>query len=468
MNDKKKWFPLFVLANLAMVIFLGAASGSDQSHAAGPLLGATPSAETTLDEATRIEPIDLRIPSRDTAPAVPAPPSNPWVNYPNVCETFNIIQSTTRVRGKKKKWHYPVRYKRNRYKRAYSERRRTRKLVEFVAEEMGVTRPEFFAAFAMHESTWNPEAIHILNPDLQANQRAWTRHTYTRAEEFELEEKLAKADAQKREYWRIKSQLADIRLYKGNTHWHDRLAYDYIIPEHTIAQHTMKVDGEKQIIPEQIIPEQIIPEQIMVQSQNVWGFGYGLYGHYSVGYVKNWDSKAPPWILCAEEGILATIVQVWAARANTAECDALTAKNPEKWGTDGGSYRGVLRRLAKGRCSNKRLGKVWRGLIQEHSTIPWEEHAEFGLEKWSQWEMKKKRGKWVYKLDKDRKKIPTDRQVILAHMVKKARAKGLMRPAPLELHHPERTPHIVPGTPEVLEPEPTAVGGAPPTAVAAP
>jgi len=452
MNDKKKRFPLFVLANLMLVIFLGAASGSSATLRAGPLLGDTPSDEAMLagetQEDAKTEPLELRSPSRTTAAAV-TPPSNPWANYPNVCETFNVIQSPDRVRDKKGKLHYPVRYKRNRYKRAYEERRRTRDLVEFVAKEMGVAHPEFFAAFAMHESTWNPEAIHILNPDLDANQRAWERHTYNAEEEKELEEKLTKLDARKKAFWGVKSRLADIRLYKGNTHWDDRLAYDYIIPEHTV-----KLDGV----------DTVVPKQIMGQSQNVWGFGYGLYGMYSVGYVRIWDREAPPWILCGDEGIIATVIEVWAARNNVNECDSLSSKNPEKWGPDGGSYEGVLRRLARGHCSDAPLGKVWQRLMKEYTTIPWDAHADFGLEQWPQYEMKKKRGKWVYKLDANGQKIPTDREALLAHMVAKAQKKGLLRAAPLEFHRPESAPVVVASHPVELEQNTRGAGGAAVTA----
>jgi len=439
MNDTKNRFPMFAFASVLLVILLGAATGSGHTFAAGPLLqdgdsGEALLAEETQKETTTVEPLELRLPSRAVASAPPAP-VNPWVNYPNVCETFNVIQSPTQVRGKNGKKHFPLHYKRNRYKRAYSERRRTRKLVEFVAEEMGVAHPEFFAAFAMHESTWNPETIHILNPDLDANQRAWERHTYSAVEEQELEDQLSKLDARKKAYWKVKSKLADIRLYKGNTHWNDRLVYDYIIPEHTV-----KVDGV----------ETVIPKGVMGQSQNVWGFGYGLYGMYSVGYVKLWDKEAPPWVLCGDEGIIATVIEVWAARNNVNECDSLTGRNPEKWGHSGGTYKGVLRRLARGHCSDTRLGKVWQRLMKEYDTVPWDKHADFGLEKWPQYEMKKKRGKWVYKRDAEGNKIPTDRKTLLTHMVEKARKKGLLRPTPLELHRPDTAPVVA--SPAVASP----------------
>jgi hypothetical protein len=439
MIDKKKRFPLFVLANFVFLFFVGAAmTGVSDTRAAtaspwmidgSPLDEDQHDAGGALAEAVEIDDaVDAQSLIREEAdPATAVVPSSPWANYPNVCETFNMIQNPTRRKDSKGNWHYPVNYKRQRYQRTRKDRVNTSKLVEFVAKEMGVEHPELFVMFAMHESTWNPEAIHILNPDLEANQKAWKRHSYDATREAELEEKLAKSDARTKEYWKIKAQLADIRLYKGNQHWNDRLAYDYIIPEHTV-----KVDGE----------EQVVPEVVRHDSRNVWGFGYGLYGMYAVGYVKVWDREAPPWILCGEEGIIATIIQVWAARNAAAECDNLTDKNPEKWGTTGGTYEGVVRRLARGHCSDKRLGKVWQRLMKEYDSIPWDGKPDLG-DKWTQWEMKKRRGKWVYKRDENGKKIPTDREAILAHMIEKARKKGLLREQPLELRDPKSAPVVV-------------------------
>lgn len=428
MNTKK--LSLFALASLVLVLFLGLASGA-HSETTRVLSNARFSEELSAIEELEVSGESLTgFPkSRDTPLTVAsvAPPSNPWANYPNVCETFKIIQSSKRVKDKKGKWRYPVRYKRNRYKRPYQDRRRTRKLVEFVAKEMGVSHPKFFSAMAMHESTWNPEAIHILNPDLKANQRAWERHSYSRAKEVELEEKLSNANARRHGFWRLKAQLADLQLYKGNTHWNDRLTYNYVIPKHTIL-----LDGV----------ETMVPQQSMKQTQNVWSFGYGLYGMYSVGYVKIWDREAPPWILCAEEGIVATIIEVWAARSNTTECDVLTRKNPEKWGSDGGTYQGVLRRLARGHCGDQRLGPVWQHLMKQNDSVPWDEHATFG-KKWPRYEMKKRRGRWVYQKDPKGKRIPTDREVLLEYLVTKARDQGLLREVPLERHNPETKPVVV-------------------------
>ena len=33
----------------------------------------------------------------------------------------------------------------------------------------------------------------------------------------------------------------DIQLYKGNPHWHDRLAFDYIVPPHKVWSRVAKV-----------------------------------------------------------------------------------------------------------------------------------------------------------------------------------------------------------------------------------
>jgi len=372
--------------------------------------------------ADQTQPLDLRTRPEALTPSV----QRLWSSYPNVCESFNMIQSTHRVKDSKGRWHYPINYRRNRYVRTEEDKARTRKLIELVAKEMGVKHPKFFAAFALHESTWNPEAIHILNPDREANQRAWKRHSYSRNKELQLEAALRRTNAQQKEYWSIKADLADVRLYKGNPHWNDHVAYSYVIPAHTGR------DGKE------------VPKQSTDESRNVWSFGYGLYGMYAVGYVKIWDKQAPPWILCADEGIVATIIQVWAARNNTKECDSLTSKNPEKWGHDGGTYHGVLRRLARGKCSDDPLGPKWRQLMRTFSSVPWDSHADFG-NKWPEYEMERRGGKWRYKRDAEGNKIPSSREAVLQHMLKRAEEEGLLRPAPLELKRPGTEPRVIPG-----------------------
>jgi len=429
MNSKKQ-FSVFALMSLAFLLFVAGMAGDPNSEAVTDSLSVAPDDEdlnrpSSEELAPEPEQEELAAPE---ATSVAPPPSNPWVGYPNVCETFKVIQGSKRVKGKKGH-HYPVSYKRNRYVRTREDKARTRKLVELVAKEMGVAEPDFFVAFALHESTWNPEAIHILNPDRQANQRAWERHSYNRTKELELETKMQNTSAQDKKYWHYKAQLADVRLYKGNTHWDDRLQYDFVIPGRTV-----RVDGEETEIPTKVIQE----------SRNVWALGYGLYGMYAVGYVHIWDREAPPWILCADEGIIATVIQVWAARNAVSECDSLTKKNPEKWGHDGGTYEGVVRRLGRGHCGDQRLGKVWQRLMKQYDGVPWDQHADFG-DKWPRYEMKKRRGEWVYERDANGNKIPTDREAILAHMLKRAEEEGLLRDTPLQRKVPNSKPVVIPG-----------------------
>jgi len=354
-------------------------------------------------------------------PTVATVATNPWHNYPNVCETFTVIQSPKLVRRKDGTRTYPIRYKRNRYTRPRSELNRTRDVIELVAKEMGAKDFKLFTGHASHEASFNPEAIHILNPDLESNTRAWSRHSYNRSTELALETRLAKADAREKEYWGIKARLSDLRLYKGNPHWNDRLQYDFVVPE-TKGRGGVTIPGER-----------------MPESRNVWQFGYGLYGMYAVGYVKTWDREAPPWILCNHQGVVATIIQVWSARKVQAECASLTERNPEKYGTDGGSNLGVLRRLARGKCSASKLGPKWQALMATYEKIGWihwDAKGRYG-DKWPQWKKKKRKGKWVYEKDADGKKIPTDRQAVLDHMLKRLDEEGLLRPTPL-VRKPER------------------------------
>jgi hypothetical protein len=370
------------------------------------------------------------------APTVATVTTNPWHNYPNECETFTVIQSPKLVRRKDGTKSYPLRYRRNRYHRPRSDLDRTKQIIELVAKEMGVKPVKLFTGHASHEASLNPEAIHILNPDLDANSRAWTRHSYNRSKELALEAQLAKADARTKEFWSVKAKLADVRLYKGNPHWNDRLQYNYVIPE------TKGREGQK------------IPGERMPESRNVWQFGYGLYGMYAVGYVKNWDREAPPWILCSHQGVVATIINIWAARKAQAECAALSANNPDKYGTDGGSNLGVLRRLARGKCSDAKLGPKWQKLMAQYEKagwIDWDATGDFG-HKWPQYKMKKRKGKWVYVKDENGKKIPTSREDILAHMLQKIEEKGLLRPEPL-VRKPER------GTNEKVGHEPIILTG---------
>jgi len=407
MTQRYKTIPMLFLVMIVMIITGAVLNPNTTDEEDRPV---STQGEEVLSDKTASTATNVVIPRKEK-PTVTTVATNPWQDYPNVCETFTVIQSPKLVRRKDGTQTYPLRYRRNRYKRPRSDLVRTQKVIELVAKEMGVKDVQLFTGHASHEASFNPEAIHILNPDLDANSAAWRRHSYNRSNELALEARLAKADARTKEFWSLKSELADIRLYKGNPHWNDRLQYDYVVPE---------AKGHNGAV---------IPSERMQESRNVWQFGYGLYGMYAVGYVKNWDREAPPWILCSHQGVVATIIQVWTARKVQAECASLTEQNPEKYGTDGGSNRGVLRRLARGKCSNSKLGPQWQKLMA-HGGIDWDAEGDYGS-KWPQWKMKKRRGKWVHVKDAEGNKVPADRQAILDHMLKRLDEEGLLRPEPL-------------------------------------
>lgn len=415
------------IAALLFLVLLGAAAMTPTEEAS-EITPITSTVKGATNPTLAVSATNVAVPESATHQAITVPDEvNPWHNYANVCETFTVIQSPRAVKRKRGGYSYPLRYKRNRYRRPRSDNDRTKAIVELVAKEMGVKHPKFFVGHATHESSLNPEAIHILNPDLEANSRAWARHSYNRTKELTLESRLAKADARTKEYWSLKAKLADVRLYKGNPHWEDRLAYDFVVPQHKVSSGT------------------VLPEERLAESRNVWAFGYGLYGMYAVGYVKNWDREAPPWILCSHQGVVATIIQVWAARKAQAECDNLTDKNPEKWGHDGGNYRGTLRRLARGKCSDGKLGPKWQGIMrtyEKNGWVSWEKSGDFGT-KWPEWKMKKKRGKWVYEKDEEGNRIPADREEVLSYMLQKVEEAGLLRPEPLTRKVPGSEPQIL-------------------------
>jgi hypothetical protein len=358
--------------------------------------------------------------------------ANPWHGYPNVCETFTVIEGTKQVKNKKGQKVWPVRHRRNRYQRKHSDQRRTRDLIKMVVAEMGGDEDaqRIVSMIAMHESSWNPEAIHILNPDREANKKAWERHTHTLEAEQRIRERMQAASKKtnKDGYYGLKARMSDIQLYKGNPHWHDELEYTHRIPEREIHGET-------------------VPETTWLEQRSVWAFGYGLYGMNAVLFTHLWDKEAPPWILCGDEGIQATVAAVWALRRIQVECDSLSKDQPDKYGVEGGTAKGVVRRFGRGRCSDKRLGKVWRKLMAQID-IDWDSHPDFGTN-FPRYEMKKRRGKLVFRRDANRKKIRTDRAEILAHMREKATKKRLLRKAPLERKDPDSVPVIV--TPEPPE-----------------
>jgi len=379
---------------------------------------------------------DAKTPDNEkTAPA--------WSQYPNTCETFTVIEGDTRFKNRKGQRVYPVRHKRNRYERTGRDQRRTRKLIRLVAKEMGADEDAQYLVdmIAHHESSWNPYAIHILNEDLNANFEAWERHAYDAGREQKLLARMEEVGARASEYWQIKAELADLRLYKGNTFWDKKLAYQHVIPERTLHKETT-------------------PAQEFTEHRSVWAYGYGLYGMNAVLYTHWFDREAPPWMLCADEGIVATVTLIWALREQQEDCRYLSKDNPGKWGESGGSARGVIRRFARGQCNDRRLGPAWRRIMKDYDRyVAWEKEPDFG-ENFTRFETHRRGGelKFRYEMEVDpetgkkhtkrdergRKiKIPADREAILAHMHEKAARAGLLRERPLERDDPSSDDKVV-------------------------
>lgn len=339
-------------------------------------------------------------------------PVNVWAAYPYQCETFTVYESEKPIWSKRLRRNvYPVNYKRNRKKITSAEQKRNYALARMVAKEMGFD-PTLVHMHADHEASGRSDVIHILSPDREANQKAFEKYSYSLSKESALEERLSSLSARESKaearangrawYWDVKSKLFDIRRYKGNRFWSTYLTHEHHIPKR----------GD-------------IPKEVFEESKSVWSFGYGLYGMNAVLYTHVWDPQAPPWIMCAEDGIVATIMYVWVARDAKAKCDQLSSRDPEAYGSDGGNNRGIIRRMAKGKCGKAKLGPVWQRLMKKYESsygIDWDASAQVGS-KWPAYELYRNGNP---KRDKDGRRIPTDRKKILDHMIEKAKKKGLL------------------------------------------
>lgn len=412
MSRKTERIPFAVIGILLFTLLGGTMLGGPESAASSPLSTTNSPAPADEPEVVALPEVtpEEKLPSLPVA--APAPENaDPWKNIPNVCETFTAKQGKPTYNKKLGKRVAPINYQRNRYKYTISDQERTRDIIRLVAREMGVPEPDLFVAMALHESSAHPEAVHILNGDLSANRKAWDRHDYTAAKETALK---ARMRSNKGDFWKARAALNTLMVYKDNPHWRSRIQFDLVIPDQTLA-------GGK-----------TVKGKTLKDSRGVWQFGYGLYGHNAVLYTSTWDSSAPPWILCSHQGIVATIVQVWVARSAAYECNYLTKHEPKKYGTEGATYLGVLRRLATGRCSDRPLREDWQRLLKAYGdgpnpsarggSVPWKAQAQFGK-------------KWDEKT--------TDRKEILEHMLHRAEEEGLLRPQPLERKKENSEPDIV-------------------------
>ncbi len=205
------------------------------------------------------------------------------------------------------------RHKRLRKPWTKADQHRFRSLVELVAHEMGA-EPRLFQAWSLRESTYRPSALHVLDPDVQGATTAWRKYAYDPVEEARLEDVLSHSDATDGQYWQAKGKLARLRRFKGNPFLFAQVDYDVVGPDGA----TTPARG------------------------SAWAFGYGPFGFNPAYFVQVWDSQAPPWIFCHDDGLPAIVTAIWSARAHQRECEAAGV---------GDSYLVLNHRLGRGHCA---------------------------------------------------------------------------------------------------------------------
>lgn len=213
------------------------------------------------------------------------------------------------------------RYKRLRRPWTKADQRRFAQLVGLVAKEMGA-EPRLIRAWAMRESTYRPHAMHVLNPDIEAATASWRRLHYSADEETKLQALMTEVGAQDPRYWKAKARLHQVQTFRDNAFLDDIVQFEVLVSDGTRMQ----------------------------GSEPAWAFGYGPFGFNPAYFVPVWDSRAPPWVFCEDDGLVAIITAVWAARTAQRECEAQGF---------GGSYASVNRRFSRGHC----------GTVSEHASF---------------------------------------------------------------------------------------------------
>ncbi len=283
--------------------------------------------------------------------------ANPVPRY--VCENFEV-----RLNEKGQ-----PRYKRLRKSWTQEDKNRFKKLVEMVAEEMEAD-PRLLRLWSLRESTYNPYAIHVLNPDLRAADRSWERHHWTSAKEAALREEMGRHSAKSKPYWKAKGELDRLFRFKDNRFFEDEVEYEVVYK-----------DGTR------------VPERA-----SRWSYGYGPFGFNPTYFLPVWDVNAPPWVFCNDDGIAAIVTAIWSARRHQRECRQTGY---------GESYETVNRRFSSGSCRPRpERAHLFRKRARGWGLNP-DAKARLG-KKWPEQD--------------------TDRGEIVRHMRARAEAKGLLSP----------------------------------------
>jgi hypothetical protein len=234
---------------------------------------------------------------------------------PYVCERFEL-----RAREDGRLWH-----KRLRHSWTEADRERFRKLVVMVARELGAD-PRLLTLWALRESTYNPYAIHVLDPDIEASTASWQRHRWNPDRAAELERVMAELGARDPGYWKAKGELSRISRFRDNPFFEAEIAYELVVDDDT------RLPGLR----------------------SAWSYGYGPFGFNPTYFVPLWDAAAPPWVFCNDDGLAAIVTVVWAAREHQRECAGLGF---------GDSNEVVNRRFSSGHC-NPRPSRAQRFLTR--------------------------------------------------------------------------------------------------------
>lgn len=345
------------------------------------------SAAFPFSEAHNLPRVQFRIPSAQEHGGFPlrgleinASGSQPEPSYD--CETFYVQDSRDPAFEKE--------FRSQSFSLSRKDRLRVRKLIRLVASEMGAN-PHLLEMFAEHESNFNPYKLHLQGEDRRANLNARSRFWPNPLRGKRLSKVLSSTSVQSPRYWEAKQKLEEVGTYQQNPFWNHRIEYRHILSEENVK-------GKN------------YPEVRMKRWRTVWGHGYGLYGMNSVLFTRVWDPEAPPWILCAEQGMIATVVAIWTLRRTKKECEELSARNPEVYGTDGGNYYGVIRRFGRGHCGRSDLSESWGKFFRRYrGLINWEAPARLG----TAWDEE-----------------TSDRGELLRVLREKAQAQGLLKQPP--------------------------------------
>lgn len=308
-------------------------------------------------------------PAQKPVKILPGPPADQAGAYgmnEDACETFEVeVQSDGRRR-----------YRRQRKRWTIRDERRFRALVDLVTHEMGA-EPRLFRAWAQRESTHRPSAIHVLNGDVKGATQAWRKYTYSPEREAELKMDLDRLDRRDSKYWEARSMLSRIQTFRDNPYFNDVLEYDLSLPDGTSSS----------------------------DLASIWAFGYGPFGFNPTYYLPLWDSNSPPWVFCGDDGLVAIVTAVWAAREHQRECASQGV---------GDSYLVLNRRFGTGHCANADPRDRFRTRLSRLGINP-DARAKLGR-------------KWP--------REDTDRTELLAHLRKRATEEGLTTSRPAVLRTP--------------------------------